>query len=65
MWSYFEDWSKQVVQETRYKFRKGELESLFEQGYTVGDAIVWGDRKEFEEWYDERRRRSVLLNDQG
>jgi len=43
MWSYYEGWAKQVIQETRYKFRQGELESLFEQGYTINDAIDWAE----------------------
>jgi hypothetical protein len=51
MWSYYEGWAKQVIQETRYKFRQGELESLFEQGYTINDALDWAE--EAQDWLDD------------
>ena len=51
MWSYFENWRKQVVRESRYPFKLAELESLFEQGYTVNDAIDWGE--EGADWLDD------------
>lgn len=47
----FETFSNEVQSSTSYAFRSWELQELFEDGYTVDDAVEWAEWKLDEELF--------------